>query len=367
MKQIYLDNASTTRVRPAVAKAMQEIMLKNYGNPSSSHALGEEALHLITQARTTLATSLHARPAELVFTSGATESNALALFGLAGRYPAKKKLIISAFEHSSIVAVCEMLRQWSYEIVEIPVNHEGMLDLHALEQELTADTLVVSVIHGHNELGVVQDIKQIARLCKEKRVFFHTDAVQSFGKVKIDVRWGIDLLSISAHKLQGPKGVGALYVRTGIALKPLLPGSQEAGRRGGTENMPGIVGFGKAVTLLKKNHTKIVRLQQTFERALAGLGGIITCTKSIRLPGHTHVSFPDTDAEQVAIALSLKGVYCSTRSACLTHQSHDNRVLQAMGMSASLQKGSLRFVLSDEITQADLQKVIALLKELLHV
>lgn len=368
MKQIYLDNAATTPVRKEVVTAMTDVMLKQYGNPSSPHALGEQALELITDARKKVASVIKAKPAEIVFTSGATEANALALFGLAGMYPGKKRIVISAFEHSSVYAVCEMLKGRGYEIVEVPVTYEGMIAMKALEQAITTDTLVVSVIPGHNELGVVQDIQAIASLCTRTNVFFHTDAVQSFGKVPIDVRWGIDLVSASAHKIGGSKGMGCLYVRSGIQLKPLLPGSQELGRRGGTENVPGIVGFGKAVECAQKvNWGKVMKLRMWFERELEKLNGIITCKASPRLPGHVHVAFPGQDAEQLVVALSEKGIYCSARSACLTKQYTENRTLKAMGMSSALQKGSVRFVLGRDTTKSDLKQVMRIVRQLLNI
>ena len=367
MKPLYLDNAATTPVRKEVATVMQEVMLKHYGNPSSPHALGEEALAVITNARKTLAGMIHARPEEIVFTSGGTESNALALFGLAGIYGTKKKIIISTFEHSSIREVFGMLKAWGYTIVEIPVGTNGLLDVPKLREALTPDTLVVSLIHGHNELGVVQDSKAIAALCKQRGVFFHTDAVQSFGKVPLDVRWGIDLLSASGHKLGGPKGTGFLYVRSGIQLKPLLPGSQEKGRRGGTENVPGIVGFCKALELAQNiNWKKTALLGQWFEQELEKVGGIITCKASPRLPGHVHVAFPGQDAEQLVIALSERGVYCSARSACLTTQKQEHTVLDAIGMPQKLQKGSVRFVLGTEITKQVLVRVIQIIRKTLE-
>lgn len=366
MKSVYLDNAATTPVRKEVVQAMTEVMTRQYGNPSSPHALGEEALALITDARKSIASVIHARPEEIVFTSGATEANALALFGLAGMYPGKKRIVISAFEHSSIYAVCEMLKGWGYVIVEVPVGKDGVVNMDELQKAITTDTLVVSVIHGHNELGVVQDITAIASLCKQHKALFHTDAVQSFGKVPIDVRWGIDLLSASAHKLGGAKGTGCLYVRAGIQLKPLLPGSQERGRRGGTEHVPGIVGFGKVVELAQRvNWGKVMQLRMWFERELEQQGGIITCRDTTRLPGHVHVAFPGQDAEQLVIALSEHGVYCSTRSACVTKQKQENRVLDAIQMPKELQKGSVRFVLGAETTKPELTHVVGVLRKVL--
>ncbi len=360
MKAIYLDNASTTRVYSEALLAMNNTLLNNYGNPSSPHMLGEEAFELMSEARRKLAEEINGKQHEIIFTSGATEANNLALFGLAAAHPDKKKIIISAFEHSSVYELCMQLKGQGYEIIEIPVDKEGMLDLERLERAIDGNTLLVSVIHGHNELGVLQDIEKIAGFCKHKRVLFHTDAVQSFGKEKINVGWGVDLLSASGHKIGGPKGAGFLFVREGVDIKPIFSGgSQERGFRAGTENIPGIVGFAKALEITKKvNWKKIEELREWFEGELEKIGGIINCKKSRRLPGHVNVSFPGRDAEQLVIALSQKEIYCSARSACLTKQKGENRILRAIGLSERAGKGSLRFALSRDIARKNIEFVI---------
>lgn len=365
MKPAYLDNAATTPVHPAVVKAMAEVMKKHYGNPSSPHALGEEALELVASAKSILACALGVKPETLVMTSGATEANALAMYGLAHAFPGKKKVIVSAFEHSSVWNIGQEMNKWGYQVVVVPVLKNGLIDMQKLADVITPDTLVVSLIYGHNELGVVQDIETIGKLCRAKGALFHTDAVQSFGKVPLDVQY-VDLLSASAHKLGGPKGVGLLYIRQGVHIAPLFPGSQERGLRAGTENVPGIVGFGKAVEIIQKVKWKNVEnLRKWFEKELEELEGVITCKNTSRLPGHVHVSFPGQDGEQLVVALSEKGIYCSTRSACLTRQKDDNRVLESIGMSQALQKGSVRFALSPETKKANLKYVIQTLKKIL--
>ncbi len=368
-KDIYLDNAATTPVYKEVIKVMNEAMTDNYGNPGSPHALGENASKSMTTARKSLAKEIGAKLHELIFTSGATEANNLALLGLAGAYPRKKKLIISAFEHSSIYEPCKELKKREYTITEIPTNKEGIINLKRLEQTIDNQTLLVSILHGHNELGVVQDVEQIAKLCKRKKVLFHTDAVQSFGKERIDVRWGIDLLSASAHKCGGPKGIGFLYIREGIKLEPMVyGGSQERGIRPGTENVPGIVGFAQALETTKKtNWRKIEKLREYFIANIQHLNGLVHCTGAKRLSGHVHVSFPGADAEQLIIALSEKGIMCSARSACLTKQQSENRVLQAIGLSKTEIKGSLRFALNEYTTKNDVDEVIHVLKKLLDM
>ncbi|MBI3334284.1 cysteine desulfurase [Candidatus Pacearchaeota archaeon] len=366
MKFIYLDNASTTQVYPEVAEVMNEVMLKEYGNPSSPHAFGEEALKLVVKAKTALSSELNAKPSEIIFTSGASEANNLALFGLAEAYPQKKKIIVSALEHASIYEPCMVLKKQGYDIIEIPIDCEGLLDMKRLGEEIDEQVLVVSVIHGHNEIGVLQNIEAIARLCKQKDVFFHTDAVQSFGKTKIDVRWGVDLLSASAHKIHGPKGIGFLYVRPGIKIEPLLyGGGQERVVRGGTENVPGIVGFARALELMKKRNigNKIIKMRDFFMQELEKLGGKINGSRKQRLYNHIHVSFLGIEAEQLVIALSEEGVMCSARSACLTKQKSENRILKALGLSNKQIQGSIRFVLSEYTTIQELSSVVKVLRK----
>ncbi len=359
MRKIYLDNAATTAMHLDVLKAMTPYFLKEYGNPSSPHALGENALKAMNDARRKLALEIGAKPWEFVFTSGGTEANTLALQGLAVANPGKKKIIISAIEHSSVREVVLFLKRWGYEIVEIPVNHEGFLDLRALEDSLDKNTLVTSVIHGHNEIGVLQDIEKIATICRRKDVFFHTDAVQSFGKVGIDVSDGVDLLSASAHKIGGPKGIGFLYVRDGVALQPLIMGGgQEKGRRGGTENVPGIVGFAKALEITKKSDWKKVRkMRNYFIIELEKLGGKIIGPSDQRLDCHVAMVMP-CDSELLVLALSKKSIYCSTRSACLDRQHQESKALEALGLPRKEMQGFVRFVLPPGITLGDLKIVI---------
>lgn len=369
-KIIYLDNASTTKTYKEVAEIFKKTSLEEYGNASSPHLMGEIALKRLIESKKFIAKEINAKPEEIIFTSGATESNNLALFGLTELNSEKKKIIISSIEHSSVYEPCIFLKERGYEIIEIPVSKEGLIDMHILEKEIDEKTLLVSVIHGHNELGTIQDIERIAGICKSKKVFFHTDAVQSFGKTMIDVNWGIDMLSASAHKLGGPKGIGFLYVRNGVKIKPLIyGGSQERKIRAGTENVPGIVGFAKALEIAgkEKMYKKVEKIRNYFMKELEKMGGEINGSRTHRLCNNIHVSFSGEDAEQIVISLSEKGIMCSSRSACLTNQKKENRILKALGLTKEESRGSVRFTLSEFNTKQDINYTIKILKKILNV
>lgn len=355
-KIIYLDNGATTAVHRDVAKEMQKYMLEEYGNASSPNALGERAQEAMNEARKKIASEIGVKPEEIIFTSGGTEANNLALFGLAAGNPRKKKIIISAIEHSSVYEPAMELKKSGYEIVEIPVDKDGLIEINELEKEIDSETLLVSVIHANNEIGVLQDIGAIGKMCKKKGVFFHTDAVQSFGKERISVHdFCIDLLSASGHKISGPKGIGFLYVRGGIEIEPIIiGGGQESGKRGGTENVPAIMGFAKALEIAKKDDKeKIRKLREYFISGLEKIGGKINGSAEHRLYNNVNVSMP-CDGEALVLALSEKGIMCSTKSACLSKQRKENRVLKALGLRKKEVNGAVRFVLSAGIGKRDI-------------
>jgi len=365
-KIIYLDNNSTTEIYPNVFREMFKV---EYGNPSSPHLLGEMARKEIDNSRAKLAKEIGAKPWEIIFTSGASEANNLMIFGLSNAYPKKKKIIISAFEHASIYESCMALKEKGYEIVEIPVDSSGILDINKLEKEINAETLVVSIIHGHNELGVLQDISKIGNICKKKGVLFHTDAVQSFGKENIDVRnFGIDLLSASGHKIGAPKGIGFLYIREGFKIEPLLyGGEQERGLRGGTENVLGIVSFAKASEISKKvNWDKVRKVRDYFMFGLENLGGKINGNIERRLKNNVNVSFSGKDAEMLVINLSQKGIMCSSRSACSELEKRENRILKALGLNEKEIRGTLRFGLSEKIGKKEIDFVLKNINDFLE-
>ncbi|MBX4212145.1 cysteine desulfurase [Candidatus Pacearchaeota archaeon] len=345
---IYLDNASTTKVQTSVVKAMEKYFTQEYGNPSSPHEMGERARKAVEDARKQIAREIGARPWEIIFTSGASESNNLAILGLP-----PKKVIISSIEHSSVYEPARRMKS----AVEIPVDKDGIIDLKKLEKEIDRSSMV-SVIHAHNEIGVLQDIRKIGMICRKKGVLFHTDAVQSFGKEPIQVKnIGVDLLSASAHKIGGPKGIGFLYIREGLDITPLIyGGGQEKGLRSGTENVPGIVGFAEALARVKKiNRNKVKELREFFMEKLESIGGKINGSRSYRIYNNIHVSLP-LDAEKLVIYLSQKGIMCSTGSAC--ESKNDKRSLVSIGLNEKEIRGALRFTLNEDITKKDIDYVI---------
>ena len=368
-KELYFDNSATTAVCPEVIKTMNDVMLKNYGNPSSIHAMGDAAAKSVLNARTKLARAIGARVHEIYFTSGTTESNNWALQGLARAHPDKKKIIMSSIEHPSIRETCLYLKTCGYKIVEIPVDSKGFIDLKFLEKAIDSDTLVVSVIHANNIFGTVQNLKKIGDICHKKGVLFHTDAAQSFGKLKILVHdWNIDLLSASAHKICGSKGVGLLYVRNGVEIAPLFfGGGQERGLRSGTENVPGIVGFSKAVEIsLKNNWKKVAGMRDLLIDNLIELGGTVHgALGNERSPNNIFVTFPGIDTERLLYELSARGVYISIGSACDSKKEKEDSALLAIGLSSAEMKSSLRISLPADVTKKDIEYFVKVLKELI--
>ena len=256
--QVYLDNAATTPLDERVLKKMLPYFKEKCGNASSLHQEGQEARFAIEKAREIIARSINAKPKEIIFTSGGTESNNLIIKGLAYSYPEKKHIITSKIEHECVLNACKWMESRGYKITYLDVDSEGFINLEQLEKEIKKDTLLVSIIHGNNEIGTIQDLKEIGKICKEKNVFFHTDACQSYTKTFLDVKkQNLDSVTLNAHKIHGPKGVGALYLKEGIKITPLQHGGgHERNRRSGTENVPGIVGFGEAVKISNKKDIK---------------------------------------------------------------------------------------------------------------
>lgn len=365
---IYLDNAATTQCYKEVVKLMSEYHIEKYGNPSSQHELGEEARIALQEAKRTLAKEINCKPWEIIFTSGGTEGNNFALRGLALAYPEKKRIIISCIEHSSIYEECKYLKSKGYDIVEVPVDKSGFVDFVYLENQIDDSTLLVSIMHANNEIGVLQDISAIGEICKSRNVIFHTDAVQSFGKEKIDVQsMKIDSLTASAHKIGGPKGIGFIYLREELEIKPLiLGGGQEAGKRGGTENVPAIMGFAEALKITKKiDKNKIKKIRDYFISELEKIGGKINGSKEKRLANNVNVSFKCKEGEDIVFSLSEKGIMCSTKSACLSKQKKENRVLESLFLDKKDINGAVRFSLSEKIGKNEIDIVIKELKKIL--
>lgn len=348
---IYLDDAATTAVRPGVLKAMTPYFSTRFGNPSSPHALGEVDKEVI-EARKKLAHVIGAKPHEIVFTSGASESDSWAI-----QRVSEGTIAISEIEHAAIMESCRNANK----VVRIKVNEEGFVDLLELENLLKKGQVsLVSVIHGNNVIGTLQDIASIGKLCRKYRVLFHTDAAQTFTKVKIDVNsMHIDLLSASAHKIGGPKGIGLLYIRDGVKIAPLIfGGGQERGLRGGTENVPGIIGFAKAAELsLMTDWKKVENSREALMKKLEKIGGRINGSRIYRIPGNIHASFP-FDARVVVQYLSKKKIYVSTGSACESKREKEDHVLRAIGLDEKLSKGSLRISFNRILDDAEISLVV---------
>ncbi len=359
---LYLDTAASSSLDSRVLKAMAPYLSEQYGNPSSPHALGERAAKALVGARTLLAQKLGARAHELIFTSGTSESDSWALQGLARAYPKKKRIVVSALEHAAVMETCEYLKTQGYTIVIAPVNREGIVELSFIEHQLkkhSRQTLVVSVMHASNVLGTIQPIAAVGALCRKHDVLFHTDAAQTFAKLDIDVRtMKIDLLSASAHKINGPKGVGLLYVRDGIKIEPLIfGGGQERGLRGGTENVPGVVGFAKAAELFdSKKFLRLVGTKERLIRLLEALGATINGSRN-GLSNIIHASFSEMDARLLVAYLSQKGMYISTGSACESKSGKEEASLRAIGLTSAEIRGSVRFSLEKALTDTEIEHI----------
>ena len=369
MRELYFDNSATTAVHSEVVREMNKVMLRDYGNPSSAHAIGDRASKIVLSARTKIARAIGSRAHEVYFTSGTTESNNLALQGLARAYPSKKKIIISAIEHLSIRETCSYLKTCGYNIVEVPVDSLGFIDLDFLEHAIDSNTLVVSVMHANNIFGTIQDLKKIGDICHRKGVLFHTDCAQSFGKLNVLVHdWNIDLLSASAHKIGGPKSVGLLYVHDGLKILPLFfGGGQEKGLRSGTENTAGIVGFAKACELsLKDDWTRVSKMRDYLIEKLREIdGNIVGALGRYRLPNNVFVTFSRVDAEELMHKLSVREIYVSQGSACDSKKEKEDSALRAIGLSAKDIRNSLRISLPADVTKKDVEYFVKVLRKLI--
>ena len=371
MKTIYLDNAATTAVDERVLKAMMPYFSEKYGNASSLHQKGQEAKMALEEAREIIAKSINAKPDEIIFTSGGTESNNLAIKGLAFSYPEKKHIIISKIEHDCVLNACKFLESKGYKINYLNVDKEGFIDLKELEKLITHDTLIVSIIHGNNEIGTIQDLSSIGKLCREKKVFFHTDACQSYTKTFIDVnKQNLDLVTLNAHKIHGPKGVGALYLRTGIKVVPIAHGGgHEKNRRSGTENIPGIVGFATAVRIANKSDVE--KMRKLRDKLIAGLekisGSKLNGARGEkRLVNNINFLFENVEGEAVGGYLDAEGIASSTGSACSSKSLEPSHVLLAIGLKPEQAHGSLRLSLSKFNTEEEINLVLEKLPKIIE-
>ena len=366
MKTIYFDNNATTKVAEEVLEEMKPLFCDLYGNPSSMHTFGGQIGRRIRNAREQVAALLGCDPTELIFTSGGTESDNAAIKGALAAAPNKRKIITTRVEHPAVLAVCRDLENHGYTVVELAVDKQGRLDLAELEQKIDDDTALVTIMYANNETGVIFPIEKIADLAESSSVVFHTDAVQAVGKIPLNLsQSNIDLLSLSGHKLHAPKGVGILYVRKGSRLSPyMLGGHQEAGRRAGTENVPGIVALGKACELAAKNieaeNNKVKRLRDKLENAIleACPDSRLNGDKQNRLPNTTNISFEYIEGEAILLMLDKYGICASSGSACTSGSLEPSHVLRAMGVPFTAAHGSIRFSLSRYNTEEEVDYTI---------
>jgi len=369
--RIYLDHNATTPPSDAVVQRMTATLRDEFGNPSSVHHFGQRAKAIIDEARSAVAGLIGADPGDVVFTGGGTEGDNLAIRGIAEALDptGRKHLIASAIEHEAVLNTLKALARRGWKTTLLPVNETGIVSPDTLRSAMTDDTALVSVMHANNEIGTVQPIPELAAIARERRALFHTDAVQSAGKIPIDVKTlGVDLLSISAHKFYGPKGVGALWIRRGVRLQPpLTGGKQERSRRAGTENVAGIAGMGVAAReALAKMDSEAGRLAALRDRLEDGIlrsvpGTALNGVRSPRVPNTTNISFDRTEAESLLIALDLEGVAVSTGSACSSGTLEPSHVLKAMGLPPHRTQNSLRFSLGAANTETEIDRVIAVL------
>ena len=367
MPRIYFDNSATTPVLPEVFEAMRPYFDERFGNASSIHRNGQQTRAAVEQARESMAALLACRPPEVVFTSGGTEADNLAIFGVAG---AGDHVITSTVEHHAVLNACKHLEAEGADVTYLPVDGRGLVDPADVRRALRPTTKLITVMMANNETGVLQPVEEIGKIAAESEVYFHTDAVQAAGKAPLDVASiGCDLLSISGHKIHAPQGVGALYVRKGTALAPMLFGGRhERSRRAGTENVPGIVALGKAAELarakLKDDNQGMARMRNRLEDALLALDSAgVNGDGSPRVPQTLSMYFDGIDGESLVIALDLKGLAVSTGAACSSGAIEPSHVLMAMGLSPDRARASVRFSLGRQNTTEEVEVAISLVAE----
>ena len=372
---IYLDHSATTPVDHEVLEAMLPYFTMDFGNPAALYSIGMNARSGVETARAAVAATLNASPDEIVFTSGGTESDNSALWGAAmSRIDRRPHMISTSIEHHAVLEPLETLSKNRCDVDIVPVETDGRIDLSELCKRLRKETVLVSVMHANNEIGTIQPIAEIGAICRERGVLFHTDAVQSFGKIPIDVRaHNIDLLSVSAHKLYGPKGIGALYVRRGTPLARFQEGGeQERGRRGGTLNVPGIVGFGKAILLASaRMESEAFRLTELrdrfFDQLCARIDGVhITGSRVHRMANNIHFCVEGVDGEPLLLSLDMAGICGSAGSACTAGSTEPSHVLTAIGLPKSIARGALRLTMGRSTTWAELEKTLIALESAIN-
>jgi len=370
MQRIYLDSNATTPVRPEVVAAMLPVYTEDYGNPSSIHWFGQRAKALMDDARAQVARLVNAETSEIVFVSGGTEADNLAIRGIAESQKSKgHHIITSSIEHHAVLHTCRDLEKLGYEITWLRVSADGLVDPEDVRRAIRPDTILISVMHANNEIGTIQPIEEIGKIAEAADVYFHSDGVQSTGKILVDVKkLKVDLYSISAHKIHGPKGVGALFIKKGSVVKPLLTGGgHERNRRSGTENVAGIVGFGVAAKMAREGlGSEMTRVKELRDRLESGLKKNIDLIRvnaenAPRLPNTSNIMVDFAEGEGLVISLDLKGIAVSTGSACSSGSLEPSHVLTAIGKTPDEAHGSLRFSLNSMNTEQDVDYVVEVL------
>jgi cysteine desulfurase len=368
----YLDNNATTRVADEVVAEMLSCFTEAYGNPSSVHRFGAQVAARVEQARAQVAALIGARESEIIFTSGGTEADNAALRGVAAARPSKRHLVVSAIEHPAVLETADQLEREGLTVTRLGVDGSGLVDLEALAAALRSDTLLVSIMLANNETGVIQPLREIADIVHRAGTLLHTDAVQAVGKLPVSVgELGADLLSLSSHKLHGPKGAGALYVRGGVPFRSIMfGGPQERGRRGGTLNAPGIIGLGAACALAGRQLSEVdamARLRDEMEQAIVRRisGAHVMGAGAPRLANTSCICFAGVEAEAALVLLSEAGVCASSGAACHSGSLEPSHVIRAMGIDPAIAQGQLRFSLSRYNTRADVDRLIELLPDII--
>ncbi|MGB9663025.1 MAG: cysteine desulfurase NifS [Moorellaceae bacterium] len=375
MRRVYLDHSATTPVRPEVLEEMLPFLKDQFGNPSTIYSWGRHARSAVEEARTRVAKLIGAQPEEIVFTSGGTEADNMALIGVA--YANQKKgnhIITSSIEHHAVLDTAQYLKRQGFEVTFLPVTPEGLVRVEDVAEALTDKTILISIMHVNNEVGTIQPIREIGKLARERGIIFHTDAVQSVGKIPVNVdELNVDLLSASAHKIYGPKGVGCLYIRKGTRIQPLLHGGgQERKRRAGTENVAGIVGFGKAAELagleLESEAPRLKRLRdKLIDGVLHRIDEVqLNGDRERRSPINANFSFRYVEGESILLSLDMKGIAASSGSACTSGSLDPSHVLLAMGIPHEIAHGSVRMTLGRDNTEEDIDYVLEVLPEIIE-
>ena len=368
MKTTYMDYSATTYVKPEVLDAMMPFFTEKFGNPSSFYGISRETKMAVDNARAQVAKAINCDPNEVYFTGGGSEADNWAIKGIATAHMKKGNHIITTkIEHHAVLHTCEFLEKFGFEVTYLDVNEEGFIDLEELKNAITDKTILVSIMFANNEIGTIQPIKEIGAICREKKVLFHTDAVQAIGSVPVDVKeMNIDLLSLAGHKLYGPKGIGALYIRKGVRIDNLIHGGgQERGRRAGTENIPGVVGLGKAIEIATENiEENRARLTVLRDKLIDGVLERIPYARlngprgDKRLPGNSNISFEFIEGESILLSLDFEGICASSGSACTSGSLDPSHVLLAIGLPHEKAHGSLRTTLGAASTEEDVEKLL---------